>query len=149
MMLTQKNKERIINGCRKVYETFLVDLGYTMGYSSVAGLGNALAAQEHGENFESAFGEAYVHNFPPGMAANLAYPVVFNRLREGSHYRLYANLFTIGVNAGFLAWHYLCGTEHPLQTMIPNTLAGLAMANFHVTKTRKETNIDTLETRLA
>lgn len=31
-------------------------------------------------------------------------------------------------------WHYAVGTDNPIETMIPNTAAGLAMANMHVSE---------------
>ena len=126
---------------KKVGEAAYWDLYYTTGYSSMAGLGNGLANAQRGESFKDGFGEAYVNNFPLGMAVNLAYPLLFNKLKKSKNYRLYANLATIGINAGFLAYHYFAGTENPLQTMIPNMAIGLAMANQHVTKT-KEKNLE-------
>ena len=112
------------------------DLYYTVGYSSTAGLGNGLANSEKGESFSEGFGEAYVNNFPLGMLVNLAYPLAFKKFEKSKYYRLYANLFTLGVNAGFLAWHYLAGTDNPVETMIPNTIVGLLMANRHVSETQ-------------
>lgn len=131
-MLTQKIKQISKN----VYNTLYRDLYYTVGYSSMGGLGNGLANLEKEESFKDGFGEAYVNNFPLGMSVNLAYPIAFNKLKQTKHYRLYANLFTIAVNAGFLAWHYFTGTDNTIQTMIPNTAIGLAMANKHVSETK-------------
>lgn len=118
-------------------ETLYWDLYYTIGYSSMGGLGNGLANVGDGKSFSDGFGEAYVNNFPLGMAANLVYPLAFKQFEKSKNYRLYANLFTVGVNLGFLAWHYFAGTDNPIETMAPNIAIGLAMANRHVSETKK------------
>lgn len=120
---------------KKIYDILYWDVYYTVGYSSVGGVGNGLANMDEGESFSDGFGEAYVNNFPLGMAVNLVYPLVFRQLQKSKHYRLYANLLTVGVNLGFLSWHYFTGTENPVETMVPNTAIGLAMANRHVSDT--------------
>lgn len=135
---TKKDFRKAGKFAKKVGETAYWDLYYTTGYSSMAGLGNGMANAQKGESFKEGFGEAYINNFPLGMAVNLAYPLIFNKLKKSKNYRLYANLATLGINAGFLAWHYLTGTENPVQAMIPNTLVGLAMANGHVSQTKKK-----------
>lgn len=122
---------------RNLGETLYWDLYYTIGYSSMAGLGNGLANIEDDKSFSDCFGEAYVNNFPLGMTVNIVYPLAFKRFEKSKNYRLYANLFTAGVNLGFLAWHYLSGTDNPMETMVPNTAVGLAMANKHVSETKK------------
>lgn len=119
-----------------ITETLYWDLYHTVGNSSVAGLGNGLANYTNGESFKEGFGEAYINNFPLGIVINLAYPIVFKQLEKTRHYRSYANLFTIGVKFGFLAWHYFTGTSNPIQTMILNTAIGLAMTNKHVSETQ-------------
>ena len=120
---------------KNIGEALYWDLYYTVGYSSMAGLGNGLANVEDGKSFSDGFGEAYVNNFPMGMAVNLVYPIAFRQLRRSKNYRLYANLLTVAVNLGFLAWHYFTGTDNPVATMIPNTAVGLTMANRHVSET--------------
>ena len=67
---------------------------------------------------------------------NPVYPIAFKQFKKSKHYRLYANLFTLGINLGFLAWHYYTGTDNPVETMIPNTAIGLAMANRHISETQ-------------
>lgn len=138
---TKKDLKKAGRLTKKAAETAYWDLYYTTGYSSMAGLGNGVANAQEGESFKEGFGEAYVNNFPLGMAVNIAYPIIFNKLKKSKNYRLYANLVTLGINAGFLGWHYLTGTENPIQTMIPNTLVGLAMANTHISQT-KEKNLE-------
>lgn len=130
---TKKDTEKL----RTLGNALYWDLYYTVGYSSMAGLGNGLATAEQGGDFSHSFGEAFVNNFPLGAFVNLAYPIAFNKLRETGHYRAYANLFTLGVNLGFLAWHYFTGTEHPLQAILPNIAIGLAIANRHVSETQR------------
>lgn len=134
-MKTLKKLKKIAG---KVKDSLYWDLFYTIGYSSVTGLGNGLGNLRQGESFSEGFGNAYCNNFPLGMAVNLVYPVVFDQLKETKHYRTYANLFTLGVNGAFLLWHYLAGTENPLEAMSLNTLAGLAMANKHVNETQEK-----------
>lgn len=129
------NKKNIVT-LKNIAESLYWDLYYTIGYSSVAGLGNGLANAEEGKSFSNGFGEAYTNNFPLGMVVNLAYPIAFKYFQKSKHYRLYANLFTAGINLGFLVWHYYLKTENPIETMIPNTAVGLAMANKHVSKTK-------------
>ena len=120
---------------KTVGEALYYDLYYTIGYSSMAGLGNGLANLESGKSFSNGFGEAYVNNFPLGIAVNIVYPIAFKKFEKTKNYRLYANLFTVGVNLGFLAWHYVTGTDNPIATMVPNMAVGLAMANRHVSET--------------
>ncbi len=133
---TVRDFQKLKPVAKKLYNSLYWDLYYTVGYSSMGGLGNGVANINEGNSFSEGFGEAYVNNFPMGMAVNLIYPLVFNKLKNTKHYRLYANLFTAAVNLGFLAWHYYAGTENPVQTMVPNTAIGLAMANRHVTETK-------------
>ncbi|MBN2101950.1 MAG: hypothetical protein JW716_03705 [Candidatus Aenigmarchaeota archaeon] len=111
------------------------DFYYSTGYGGIAGLSNGLSNMGKGKSFSDGFGEGYVNNFSLGMGVNLAYPVIFRQLQKTNHYRLYANLFTLGINAGFLGWHYLTGTDNPLQTTLATTAAGLLMANKHVSET--------------
>jgi hypothetical protein len=70
------------------------------------------------------------------MLVNLIYPIVFKRFQKSKNYRLYANLFTIVVNRGFLGWYYLTGKDNPRATMAPNIAVRLAMANRHVSETQ-------------
>jgi len=121
-------------------ETLYWDLYYTVGYGSVAGLGNGLANVKEGKSFSDGFGEGYVNNFSLGMLVNLLYPLAFKKFQKSKNYRLYANLFTVGINGGFLGWHYLTGTENPLQTVMGTTAAGLIMANRHVSQTKNDYN---------
>lgn len=113
------------------------DMYYTVGYSSISGLGNGLGNMQQGTSFAEGFGEGYVHNFPLGIAINVIYPIVFQQLCALNKYRVYANLFTVAANVGFLAWHCVMGTHNPIQTMIPNTIVGLVMVNRHVSETQK------------
>jgi hypothetical protein len=114
------------------------DLYFTVGYSCTAGLGNGLAAEKSGREFDDGFGEGFVHNFGPGLAVNAVYPLAFKMLEKTGNYRRNALFFTAVVNAGFLAWHYATGTEHPFAAMLPNLAIGLAMTNRHVNKTIDE-----------
>ncbi|HHE36184.1 MAG TPA: hypothetical protein ENL16_00020 [Candidatus Woesearchaeota archaeon] len=139
---TKKDWQKIKETLTSILNVLYWDFYYTVGYSSTAGLGNGLANIKNNKSFSAGFGEAYTNNFPLGMAINLIYPVIFNQLKKTKHYRLYANLLTVGVNLGFLGWHYITGTEHPIQTMMPNFGIGLLMANKHVSETK------TLESRL-
>lgn len=128
---------------RRIGDNVHRDICYTVGYSSMAGLGNAIKGSDENENFNERFGEGFVNNFPLGSLVNMAYPLVFNKLIRTKHPRLYANLFTGAVNLGFLAYHYLAGTDNPLGAMIPNTAIGLVMANKHISEIKP-----TLESRI-
>ncbi len=134
--LTRDGVEKLRDFGRKVCDTLYWDTYYTTGYSSTAGVGNGIANAENGESFSDGFGEAYCNNFPAGMVANLAYPIVFCQLKKTKHFRLYVNLFTLGVNGAFLAYHTLAGTDNPIATMTPNTAVGLVMANRYASESK-------------
>jgi hypothetical protein len=119
---------------QKIKETAYWDAYYTIGYSTMNGVGNGLAAGD--KPFSHAFGEAFVNNTGLGAAINLVYPLAHSKLKESKHYRLYANMFNVAVGAGFLAWHYHMGTEHPLQAVLPSIAVGTAMTNRQVTETQ-------------
>ena len=113
------------------------DLYYTIGYSMTAGIGNGLGNLQNDKSFSDGFGEGFVNNVPLGMAINVVYPIAFDFLKKREHYRRNANLLTLGINLGFLAWHYLTGTENPLQTMMPTMGVRLLMTNRFVTETQQ------------
>ena len=114
------------------------DAVYTQGYSGAAGVYNGISAAASGESFCEGFGHAYINNFVAGIAVNWVYDPVLRKLESTNHYRLWANLFTIGVQAAFLSWHYIAGTDDPLMAMLPNTAIGLAMTNMHVSKIKND-----------
>jgi hypothetical protein len=110
---------------------------YTVGFSSVNGLGNGLANQHQGKSFNEGFGEAYVNNFAPGLAINLLYPIAHKFMQTTGRYRLYANLFNLGVGAGFAFLHMYLGTENPISAVFPSVAVGAVMTNRQVTEVQQ------------
>ncbi len=116
---------------------------YTVGFSSMNGLGNGLANYQQGKDFSDGFGEAYVNNFGPGLVINLLYPITHRFMQNTDHYRLFANLFNVAVGAGFIALHNHLGTENPLEAVLPSIAVGAVMTNRQVTEVQQ-----TLEKKL-
>ena len=58
-------------------------------------------------------------------------------MEKTNHYRLYANLFNLGVGATFLALHTHLGTENPLSAVLPSVAVGTAMTNRQVTEVQR------------
>jgi hypothetical protein len=119
---------------RAIADTLYQDLYYTIGYSCTAGVGNGIGCARENERFDHGFGEGFCNNFPLGTVLNLMYPLLFRQIEESSQFRSYAHIITLGINLCFLGWHYYTGTEHPIQTMMPNVAIGLAMTNRTVTE---------------
>tara|TARA_B100002003_G_C13975755_1_gene472037 strand:+ start:237 stop:659 length:423 start_codon:yes stop_codon:yes gene_type:complete len=133
----KKTLEKLLSIGRAVKEAAYWTTYYTVGFSSMNGLGNGLANEHQGESFSDGFGEAYVNNFLPGLAINSIYPVAHKLMQKTDHYRLYANLFNLGVGATFLALHTYLGTENPLPAVIPSVAIGAAMTNRQVTEVQQ------------
>ena len=122
----------------KGIETFLYRTTYyTIGFSTVVGIGNGLASTQQNGRFDHAFGEGFVNNVIGGLFANMAYSLVLGKLEKSKNFRLYANLANFTVNAGMLAWHFYAGTENPISASTPAFFVGAYLTNKDVTKTQR------------
>ena len=123
---------------KKAYNTLYWNLHYSLSYSSVAGLGNGLGNINEGESFNEGFSSGYINHFPTSFLFSFTYPLVLSQLKKTNHYRLYANIFQVGMTATILAAHYWLGTENPISAVAPMTAIAFPMINHHVSKTLEE-----------
>lgn len=130
-------KEKAVKLARAVKDIAYWTTYYTVGYSSMNGLGNGLANQYQDKSFSDGFGEAYVNNFVPGLAINLLYPFAHKFIQNNDNYRLYANVFNLGVGAAFFVLHKHLGTENPILAVLPSIAIGTVMTNRQVTEVKQ------------
>ena len=123
---------------KKLFDICYYDLYYTIGYGTLAGLGNGYGDHTAGNRFDYGFGEGFINNAKLGLLINPVYPILFKHLQKGKNYRRNAHLFNLGLNLLFLGWHYYVGTANPIQTQIPSLLVGVLMVNKHVSETLDE-----------
>ncbi|MDP1695157.1 MAG: hypothetical protein Q8L34_06485 [Candidatus Woesearchaeota archaeon] len=136
-------KQRLMNLGKTIKDAAYWTTYYTVGFSSVNGLGNGLANYQQGNDFSNGFGEAYINNFAPGLIINLLYPMAHNHMQRTDHYRLFANLFNVAVGAAFVGLHAHLGTENPLAAVLPSVGIGAVMTNAQVSQVQQ-----TLESKL-
>lgn len=130
-------KQRLINLGKIIKDTAYWTTYYTVGFSSMNGLGNALANYQQGKDFSDGFGEAYVNNFVSGLIINSLYPITHKFMQNTSYYRVYAHLFNLGVGAAFIGLHAHLGTENPLAAVLPSLGIGAIMTNAQVSQVQR------------
>ena len=113
------------------------NLLYTLGFGLAAGIGNAIPEAESLKNFILALGNGFLNNAKLGIFINLFFAKTVDLLGKTSYPRLYTNLFCAFVQALFLSWHYIIGTENPIQTMVLPILIGFVLVNYHVNTLKK------------
>ena len=109
---------------------------YLAGYSTSAGLGNGLRALSKCNEFIESFVEGASNNLKLAIFTNLLYPLLFPQFKKSQNYRLYANLYVVGMSTVLLGWHYYSGTDNPMATATPLYLGGIILANLDVSKTK-------------
>ena len=117
---------------KELYDSSYRAISYSVGFSSMAGLGNALAQDA---SFKEGFGRGYVNHFPLSLFFCYSYPLIFNHLKKDRNYRIYANIYQATLTLSLLAWHYYSGTDSPLAIMVPVAMVGFPMVNKHVSET--------------
>jgi len=106
---------------------------YTLAFSTLAGIGNAFPDIHMGfRNLIYLFREGFINNVYLAIIVNTFFTKVINSLRNKKHFRLKSNLFTAWVEVGFLVWHYMIGTNNPLQTMSLIVILAFLLVNYHV-----------------
>ena len=106
---------------------------YAVSISLLAGIGNGISEINSGINRVIYFTfQGFVNNFYLSFFVNIFYPKIVNRLSYGKHLRRNGNIFWAIVAGLFVAWHYLIGTENPVQTNILPNLAALIITNYHI-----------------
>ena len=120
----------------KMYDVCYRSLNYAIGFSSVAGLGNSLSADNI--SFNEAFGQSFTSQFAPSFLLSVVYTPLFLQFQKSNHYRLYANLYQAGLTTMFLALYYYSGTENPVETVATMSAIAFPMVNKHVSETLEE-----------
>ncbi|MFC1732027.1 hypothetical protein ACFL6I_17050 [candidate division KSB1 bacterium] len=134
---------KLLDKIKKAYDTTYRAVGYSISSSSIAGLGNGLAS----DYFKNGFGEGFVNHFTLAFPLSCTYPVLFERMRDSKHYRLYANSYHIGITTVMCLFHYIVGTENPIETVAPIALISFPILNRHVSETKNIENIVKNETK--
>ena len=105
---------------------------YALWFSSAAGLTNGCIEARHSNNFNHAFGDAFIHNFEMGFFVSQAYPVLIDYLAKTNHARLYSNAFHLSMIAALFTWHSFSGTQNPAYSMIPSLIVGTLKVNKEI-----------------
>jgi len=132
---------KIIQTIGNNYKAVYNSINYTIGFSSAAGLGNGLGNLQQENNFSDGFGQGYINHFQIAFFTGFAYTYALKHFRDSKHSRLYSNLFHAGISSGFLIWHYIIGTENPIQTILPPATFGFMMVNNNVSKDALEKRV--------
>jgi hypothetical protein len=113
----------------------LLDLYWTLFYaisiSILAGIGNSMADLNSGNMF-FLISQGFLNNIFLSLLINIFYPKIISKLSDMPNLRRNGNLFWAFIFALFVAWHYILGTENPIQANIPPNLAALILTNYQI-----------------
>jgi len=123
---------------KRVIDDIVIDLIYTAGASTAAGIGNGVKQVYQGESFTEGFWQGSTNHVALALIANIVHPFANSYFRKTKHYRLNANLFLGGVFGVMILLHYFLGTYNPIEAMIPPGLATITMTNIYVSKTQNK-----------
>jgi len=114
-------------------------LFYAISISLLAGIGNSISELNSGINnvfFLSLQG--FVNNLYLSFFVNIFYPRIVEWLSHRSHMRRNGNILWAIIFALFVVWHFIIGTENPIQTNIIPNLAALIITNYHINILNRE-----------
>lgn len=123
---------------------FYWTLIYAVGISILAGIGNVFPEIQSGKVLFT-FWQGFLNNLYFSIFINLFYARMINFLGNKKHLRFNGNLLWIVLTIMFLIWHYLIGTENPIETNILPAIAAFILTNYHITTLKK--SIKTLKKR--
>jgi hypothetical protein len=119
----------------------LKDLYWTLFYgislSSLAGIGNSYSASGL-NNFLLLFMQGFVNAMYLSIFVNIFYVKIIDKFSNLDHFRRNGNILWFTVLLLFIAWHYILGTENPLQANIMPGIASLVLTNYHISSISKQ-----------
>jgi hypothetical protein len=116
-------------GLKDLYWT----LFYAVSISLLAGIGNGISELGSGVNSAAYFVvQGFINNLYFSFFVNIFYAKIVDRLSHGRHFRRNGNILWAIVAVLSVTWHYIMGTENPIQTNILPNLTALIVTNHHI-----------------
>lgn len=120
---------------RDLYWTFY----YAVSLSLLAGLGNAFFDTSDG-SFSYLLFQGFLNNFYLSFFINVFYSKIIFKLSKGSNLRRNGNLLAAIVLVAFIVWHYILGTDNPIQANILPGITSFILTNYHISVLLKKGN---------
>lgn len=108
-------------------------LFYAVSLSLLAGFGNALPELNTNIlNMLYLVFQGFLNNLYLSLFVNIFYAKLINKFSYGSHLRRNGNILWGAVLLMFISWHYIIGTENPIQANIMPGIASLILTNYQI-----------------
>ncbi len=112
---------------------------YLIAFGALAGIGNSLSELNSGlKILLPLFWQGFLNNSYLSILITIIFAKSVNLLSTKKHFRLNVNIFNAIIMVLFLLWHYIIGTENPLQAMVLPALLSLFLINHHVSAVKNK-----------
>ena len=106
-------------------------LFYTVSLSFLVGLGNAIPALGSEKMLPLVY-QGFINNIPFSIFINLFYAKIIDKISNLGHLRRDGNILWAIVLVLFVLWHFIIGTENPIQANIMPGIVSLILTNYNI-----------------